>query len=437
MTAFKHWWYATKDDNFVFEDIVVPRDYVIPYGGPDPSFDCPACQKSEFVSRVVQKNKFIRHLCQTAQRCQALCAKQGNDLWTNLHRNHLFAVGYNEAFPVPKCLFYLSKEKVATLWQIFHSSKCEWHMHNIKAQLALTCEITVATQLEDHDWNKYDFVFAMNTGHTMPLVDKPPIPFLLYCHDMWGRGFQEVLTHYQPECLLTPYPTPWIERYDIPEDTVVWHYLPLAGTFYTRPNLGEKALDLLATGTCESALYTPRLAYYNQLEPLKCEYKVEFSRAIGHSSNRWEGPLVRTVQGQKIAYMNKWSEYLGTAKYVTFGPCTEPWASEFFLMKYGECLGSGAIPIMPTIKDLAPVGILPMVHYIPVDVVWENNDAMRYLLNNYSAHKYIAENAVAWYKENADNLIYSRFSDLVQRIKLDNYFCGSDALYWAGQNKPT
>jgi len=416
MDEFKHFWYATNRPEFVFEDNIISKYTVVAHGGPDPSFDCPICQQCEFLSRVNQRDIFIKHSCQTASRCEDLCSKQGDDRWTNLHRNHFFSVGYDSALPVPKILFFLSKEESARLWQIFHARTCEYHMHNLRAQLAIVGEVTVCNQLVEHDWGKYDFLFAMNTGNSLPVVERPPIPVVLYCHDLWGQGFQERLTHYQPEYIMTPYPTPWYERYDIPENTKLWFYPPLAGMFYTRPNLKGKDLDLLVVGTTAAKFYTPRREYKKQLESLTQKYEIEFSDSVGCMSHNTNGPVIQNDNGRVVRYMNKWSEYLGTARFVTFGPCIKPWASEFLLMKYGECVGSGAIPIIPTVKDLDRLGIQPMVHYIPLENVWNNNGQLCHYLDNYESYKYIAENGVAWYRKNADALIYPGFAAVAEEL---------------------
>lgn len=296
-------------------------------------------------------------------------------------------------------------------------------MHNLRAQLARCCQVDASRDLQ-HDWSAYDLLLMMNTGRTTLLADpRPSLPIVMYCHDMWGQGFQRVLDHYQPEYILTPYPTPWIGRFDIPASSTVWFYPPLAGTFYTRPNLDpdRKRLDLLVIGTHESWLYRPRVAYNAQLHSLPDRYRVEFSHHFGSTSHDRMGPVLFPTSNGPVPYMNKWSEYLSTARYVTFGPCVPPWASEFLLMKYGECLGSGAIPIMPEVADLALLGVKPMEHYIPLSEVWEDNTRMCYYLDHYEDHRHIAQAAVTWYQDNADALIYDRFEDFVQTITEHRY----------------
>jgi hypothetical protein len=236
----------------------------------------------------------------------------------------------------------------------------------------------------------------------------------MYHHDMWGRGFQEALDHFQPEYFLTPFPTPWRMRFEIPSTTRVWFYPLLTEKLYTRTNLGEKDLDLLVVGLMSiPKLYEPRIKYAAQIESLTGDYHIEFSHKVGASSTFWSGPVV-TDDGTR--YMNKWSEYLGSARFVTFGPCTPPYASEFTLLKYCECISSGAIPIMPTTRDLNLLGILPMEHYIPVGNVWKNNEQLRYYLNHYDDYKYIAEQGVAWYETNVDTWTYDHFEDLIQEV---------------------
>ena len=117
--------------------------------------------------------------------------------------------------------------------------------------------------------------------------------------------------------------------------------------------------------------------------------------------------------------MNRWIEYIGRAKYVIFGPVNvDP---KIVLRKHGECLASGAIPIMPESPDLKYLKIEPMVHYIPLTSVWRQNGSLDSFLGQHDKFKKIAQNAVEWHNENADRLLFGKFEDLVQEVTGKKY----------------
>jgi len=117
--------------------------------------------------------------------------------------------------------------------------------------------------------------------------------------------------------------------------------------------------------------------------------------------------------------LNKWNEYLGTAKYVIFGAMNV--RPQFIVRKHYECLASGAVPIMPESHDFDFLGIEPMVHYIPLRRVIENNDYLAHLLKHYNLFKQIGMNAAEWHVQRADGLIFGGFEDVVREITKERY----------------
>lgn len=415
----RKWWYNNETGGFNVRDKTVTKRMVQTYGGPSPDYNnCEICQFSEWLSRIDQHNTFQPHNCPTAKACADVCAKQGNDLWTNYHQDFRFSIGVDPSLDAPKGAVIFLNEPSAELWQVWNGRRCEQLMPRLRRQFAQACQIDVYSHM-NVDWSKYDFCFFQNTGKYLPMVERPSIPIIMYCHDPWG-DYQQVsddmqtrLNHYRPSYLLTPYPSIWKTLYFIPNETTIRFYPQPEGTFFARPNLGAKKLDLLVIGTATMHHYTPRRELMTQVEPLKRQFKIEFSTNFGSNSWMHSGPVEYTGKEGLTRYLNKWSEYLGTAKYVTFGPCAGA-AKEMLLMKYYECLGSGAIPIMPEVEDLKLLGVQPMIHYIPLSNVWQNNTKLEHYLRCHQDYHYIAENAVQWYQDNADTMLYTRFEDLIQ-----------------------
>ena len=153
-----------------------------------------------------------------------------------------------------------------------------------------------------------------------------------------------------------------------------------------------------------------------QLKTLSGRFKVEHSHETGSKRARWMGPL----DDDTHAYMNRWMDKLGKARYVIFGPCAER-AAVMMLIKYYECLSSGAVPILPAVKDMELLGLEPMVHYIPFSMVQDNNTFVEHLLDHYEDYRYIAENAVAWWSENVHDLVFGTFERLVRDLTGERY----------------
>jgi len=153
-----------------------------------------------------------------------------------------------------------------------------------------------------------------------------------------------------------------------------------------------------------------------QIKPLAKKYNIGFSHRFGWVDRRHQGPVqYKTAEGETVNYLNKWSEFLSSARYVTFGG---NWGvcAEYVSNKVYEALGSGAVPILPEVGDFKVLGIEPMVHYIPVSQIWKNNARLEELLNNYDEYKYIAENAVQWYEKNVDRMLFTDFEDMIHEL---------------------
>lgn len=409
--AFRKFWYS---DEQRFQG--VSRAVYETHGGPSPRFRCPTCQDCEWRSRIHQQDLYREHACATSVECQKLCSHQGNDLWTNQHTDFWFAAKCTDDADAPKGLCWFPEGGHVRLWHHFSARDCAPFMRFVKKRLALSCQYEVRQYLHSVNWSKYDFFLMFNAGNRLPSIKRPPLPIIMLGWDLWRTGFQNVLDRHRPEVLLTPVPTAWRTRFKIPEQTEVMFFPPLAEVFYTRPNLGEKSLDLLLVGRIGMPVYRPRQKLIYQVAKLKDWFDVEISTLVGAKSGHHLGPTeFVNEQGQKVRFMNKWSEYLGSARYVMFGPCNPP-ADEFLLLKYGESLGSGAIPIFPEVRDLEYFGVEPMVHYIPLSEVWQNNSKLMDYLYHYDEFKHIAANAVQWYRESANEIIRATSKAAIQKV---------------------
>jgi hypothetical protein len=167
-----------------------------------------------------------------------------------------------------------------------------------------------------------------------------------------------------------------------------------------------------------SSVCTPRLLLSTQILKLakdyKNKYKIKLFHASGEKAGTWQKETYYKDPKQKfpVRYLNKWSEYLASAAYVTFGRMKYP----IMVSKYYEVLGSGAIPIFPEVPDLKLLGIKPFEHYIPLSEIEGNNERLKYFLDHYDDFKYIAKNAVNWYKRVSDKMIFEDFENLIREI---------------------
>jgi len=368
---------------------------------------CPICQKSEWLSRVKQKNLFVPHNCPEAKECQDLCSKQGNRLWAHFHQNFNFLVGCDSELPAPKCL-YTNFHNPETFLKL----RLEPVQPILRRQLALSCQADIVNN--PADWKEYDFMYMYLTG-LKKKFSRPKIPIVAWGHDFWGEGrfYQWVLNWLKPDILLTSYPSQWQERFKIPSSTKIVFRPLFPSMFFTSPNLGDKKLDLLVIGAVIGKIYLGRQLLNEQISELTDKYNIEFSNKPGSLSVGWQDKLyVENGKGSASRYLNKWSEYLGSARYVVFGRMEHP----ILLGKYYEALGSGAIPIFPEAPDLKILKIKPFEHYIPLSEIEGDNERLSYFLDNYEKFKYIAENAVNWYKDNSDKMLFDDFESLIREI---------------------
>ena len=413
----REFWYGNIPGNFDLDGEKISRKDIFVYGGPNPKFTCPICQKAEWLSRVRQRNLFVPHSCPQASECQDLCQKQGDELWTHYHQNFDFSIGCDPNLAAAKCLCILPKED----YQRFLVPRCDQSIV-FRRRLAYACQIDVVEKPLAIDWSAYDSGFIINKGCNQKFP-RPDIPIILYGYDFYpeDKGFQWVIDWLQPDILLTPSPTQWQENFEIPTQTKVVFYPLFESPFFTRPNLSDKKIDLLVIGAIVGPFYKPRYQLSKQISQLSNLYQIEFSHGLGYLRAKWRNETYHLDQaGKPIRYLNKWSEYLGSAKYVIFGRIGKL-THQFLVYKYYETLGSGAIPIFPEVPDLKLLGVKPFEHYIPLSEVEGNNEKLAYFLDNYEKFKYIAENAVEWYKKVSDKMIFHDFEDLIREITNYNF----------------
>jgi len=325
------------------------------------------------------------------------------------------ATGVDVDLDAPKGALMLREGASQHEW--FWSFNCNAGMATFRQKLAFVSQADTEVTAACEDWSPYDWIWMVNKGE-MALFDRPPLPLVLYCHDMWRGNKQEALDHFQPEVILTPFPTPWRQNLRIPDASKVVFTPACPAPFFARPNLdpAKKKWDLLVIGALGSDFYVPRRALNAQLEELPDRFKVWHSHEVGSKRARWFGPL----DDDTHCYMNKWSAKLGAAKFVIFGPCAGR-AKEMLLIKYYECLASGAVPILPEVRDLEYIGVQPMVHYIPFHLVDGNNRVLAYLLDYYENFQYIAKSAVKWYEENAHRLVFESFQNVIEFVTNGKY----------------
>ena len=399
----------------------VTRPDIQRYGGPSREFEgCPLCQVLEWTSRIQQKDRFVAHNCPSAKRAKWLCERQGDELWTHYHQDFSFSLGCDPDLHAPRGVCLFAHEPVAQLGRRFKERTCEQWMINLRRQLAQACQIDVIGNAEQvKDWTRYDFLFFQNTGNVY--FKRPPIPIIMYGHDLHGRteAYQRTIDHFQPDVFLTPYPTAWQNEYRFPRRTKIEFYPLSSSNFFTRPNLeGPKPIDLLVIGSITPKdLYPERNELNRQLAQIENQVNVVHSHHRGCLRHTHNGLVQFERNGHTIRYLNKWSEYLGTAKFVIFGPSN--YRSLHF--KYFEAMGSGAIPIMPWVPDMVRLGIQEREHFIPLHEVWNSGQRLLARIEHWDNYKYLAQNAVAWHKENGDRVLFDRFEDVIQDVTDHRY----------------
>lgn len=424
----REFWYSNTPGDFNLDGNNISRKDIFIYGGPNSKFSCPVCQKLEWLSRVRQKNLFVPHYLyehseehaqEHSKECEDLCKKQGDELWMNVHQNFDFSVGCDNNLPALKCLCVTPGDEGGVAGGFcgrFNMQACDQWMLVFRRRLAFTCQIDVVRYPTGINWNNYDFIFVQNAGANQKFP-RPPIPVIMYVHDFWpleNKGFQWMVDWLKPDILLTPCPIQCKENFKIPVQTKIVLYPLFESLFFARPNLNKKKKDLLVIGAISSPIYGQRVSLDKQICSLTNRYKIEFSHRTGTLSAAWPGPTnyFDPVTKLPVNYLNKWSEYLGTAKYLIFGKMKYPGLT----IKHYEVLGSGAIPIFPEVPDLKLLGVKPFEHYIPLSEVEGNNQKLAYYLDRYEDYKYIAQNAVKWYKENSDRMLFNDFEHLIREI---------------------
>ena len=412
----RKFWYSNTEGDFDLNGEKISRKDIFTYGGPNPKFTCPICQQCEWLSRIKQRHLFKVHLCPQAYECQTMCSHQGNDLWTHHHQNFDFMFGCDSTLPAPKCL-YLNDVPTKN-YKRFTTPRCDLGERIFKRQWAYSCQLDMVQKIVDINWSDYDVLFVDITGcrQTFP---RPNIPIILYGHDYWGYNrneFQKIIDWLQPDVFMTSYPSQWKEKFTFPSSTRIVFYPLIASDFFNRPNLTNKEIDLLVIGATSSSIYNSRVSLNQQLSKLK-DYKIEFSHATGCVGDKWEKETYHIENNKPVRYLNKWSEYLSTARYVVFGRMQYP----ILAWKYCEALGSGAIPIFPEVPDLERLGVKPFVHYIPLSEIEGDNEKLSSYLNNYEKHKHIAKNAVKWYNKNANRMLFEDFEDNIGKLTYFKY----------------
>lgn len=414
----RQFWYNNEPGTFKINGYEISRQQIHTYGGPAPEFnDCPTCQKLEWLSRIQQKNLFESHSCKMAGKCKAYCSRQGNELWTTYHQNFWFMVGCDKALNAPRCLIVFHPHRKVRLWKRFWTPYCDFLFMNFRRLVAQTCQVEVVQSGEGVDWSKYDFVIYQNLGDGY-VFPKPPIPMVMIMYDLWIRDYQSIIDYFQPEYLLTPYPGPLRNNFKFKGKI---HFYPLHDScFFSRPNVtGAKRVDLLLIGADKGIMYGPRRELDKQARHMKRDFLIEESHHLGSKRHRHTG-LVQQEGGKPVYYLNKWSEHLGSSKFVAFAGFSDERYQPLFA-KYYEVFGSGAVPIVPRIPDLELLNVRPMAHYIPLHVVWENPGKWRYVLKNHKKYRRIAENAVRWHRENEKRLLFDQFENLVQEVTANRY----------------
>ncbi len=430
----RSFWYNNVPGAFSLNGFSISRGKIRVHGGPAADITCSACQEMEWKSRIAQKDLFEEHSCEYDEAPpypyspKLRCVYQGDDMWAHYHQDFSFSIGCDSQLDAPRCLYLFPTsdplEPVLEYARFVNARNCDF------VALVRKRQIAQAAQVECHG-RSYSGEFDYALVAHMPGVtecDRPDMPVILSTYDPVSA--QAAVDYLQPEYLLTPCPAEQL-RYlaKLPAKTEIVYWPQAASSFFTRPNLGEKKYDLIATGTLDGAVHTarssqywPRAVFNHQLTSLADRYKIEFFNGWGSwppyhpgptRTVDWDGKIDVTVS---YHYLNMYSDVLGSARYVAFAPIAGTENTQIVLAKHYECLGSGAIPIFPDSPDRKYLGIEPYVHYIPFSEIDGNNKAVEHYLSNYADYRHIAVNAVAWYKENVDRMIFDEYEDFIRRV---------------------
>lgn len=441
----RSFWYNNVPGTFSVGGFEVSRDKIYTHGGPATDIACPICQEVEWKSRIAQRDLFEEHPgCMyggTHQRepwaqpplweqIQMRCAWQADEMWTHYQQDFSFSIGCDSQLNAPKCLYLFPTSDplppILDYARFVMARNCDFVALVRKRQMA------IAGQVEVHgkDYSgQFDYALVRHTPGAIDYV-RPDMPVVLVTYDPVAG--QPAVDYLQPEYLLTPCPSEQQRYLKLPAKTEVVLWPQAASSFFTRSNLGEKKYDLITTGTLDGAThdsrtsqYWPRAVLNNQLVSLVDRYKIEFFNGWGSwppyhpgpsRTPDWDGKINTAVS---YHYLNMYSDVLGSARYVAFAPISgvqDAEDTQLILAKHYECLGSGAIPIFPDSPDRKYIGIEPYVHYIPFSEIDGNNKAVKHYLDNYADYRYIAVNAVAWYKENVDRMIFDEYEDFIRRV---------------------
>ena len=406
-------WYNNEGGPFVVDGVNVTRRQMDVHGGPDPThYRCETCQALEWTSRTTQTNRWHRHSCKNTGRLReeviASCKRQGSEWWTHMHSCYWYGVAHDPTLNAPKmAVFYTTERGYREFW-----TRAGFHV-NINKQrcFARACQVEpfLLSDMPRIDWKQYDLCLIHNRRE-VELYPRPTVPIILFCWDPWKGNPQAALNHYQPEHVISPSPQLWLDKMTMPKHTKVWLYAAGEGNYFTHPNLEptRKCVDLVVLGALSSQHYAPRKAFQRQLESLPGRFLTLHLHEPNHGMTLPEAPL-----SEYNGFLNVYVDQIGRGRYATFGPCGGE-AATIMAMKTYEVLGSGAIPILPEVPDLARLGIEPGVHYIPFSEIRANNKRLAYLLGHYSDHRHIAQAAVKWHQEHADRLLFDGFENVVQ-----------------------
>lgn len=282
-------------------------------------------------------------------------------------------------------------------------------------QLAYACQVEILEKPGNIKWSEYDLLIITNFKN-LRKFSRPKLPIIIMGIDFWEQvpRYQWILDWLKPDILLTPYPHAWKENFKIPSQTDVVFYPLFDSSFFARPSLNKKKIDLLVIGAAVSSPYNPRKLLIQQISKLPSSYKIEVNKLPLYLFSKLRGnrPTYFTEDGKAVRFLNKWSEYLSSAKYVIFGRMKYP----ILVAKYYEVLGSGAVPIFPETEDLKLLGVQPFKHYIPISEVENNPEKLRYFLDRYEDYKYIAQNAISWHQKNSDKMLFEDFENMIRKI---------------------